>query len=162
MPCNLCWNFLILENRKCKKKEEQKEKKTHLMKELSLSSTYIFWIGLLDLLGIIFQNSSSYSLQVLNLNFNFLLQSSHTQDVREHSNTVSQRKVKLRNRNLGLWPGPVPGSRDCTGRMPCSGADEKALKQTFVPGLVSRMCCSLWDQMPFMVMGKIFTAAHLV
>lgn len=90
------------------------------MKELSRSSTYIFWIGILDLLSVIFQDSSSYSLQILNLNFNLLLQSAHThKKSQERSSTVPQRKVKLKNRNLGLWWGLVLGSRDCASRMPC-------------------------------------------
>lgn len=47
------------------------------------------------------------------------------------------------------------------GALPSSGADEKVLTQTSVPRLVSRTCCSLWDQVPFLIVGKILMAAGL-
>lgn len=66
------------------------------MRELSLSSTYIFSIRILDLLSVIFQDSSSYSLQVLNLNFNFLLQSAHTQKVTGAFQHCTSKKGKVK------------------------------------------------------------------
>lgn len=61
--------------------------------------------------------------------------------------------------SAGCTPaGPGLGSTSLLAGCPVrSGAEE-----TLVPGLVSRTCCSLWDQHPFMIMGKILTAVgHL-
>lgn len=96
VPCKLCWNYLILKNGKCEKEKNKRKKKACLMRELSLSSTYVFWIRILDLLSIIFQDSSSYSLQVLNLNFNFLPQSAHTQRVTGSFQYCTSKKGKVK------------------------------------------------------------------
>ena len=47
------------------------------------------------------------------------------------------------------------------GGLSSSGADEKLLRQTLVPRIVSRISCSLWDQMPSLIMSKTFMAAQL-
>lgn len=89
------------------------------MRELSLFPSYVFWTGISYLLAIILQDSSSYSLHVLNLNLNFLPQFAHTQ--KNHRGILIlylKVEVKLKNGNLGAWPRPVLGCTGCAAGCP--------------------------------------------